>query len=144
VVYNWEVPVVALGGWVLARDSWHPSYICSQRFGDNGECNGRIRHIMCKVVGSKIVISPFVWLAIVISPLRVCIGLALVSPSLGILLWGIPTLSLVLILSLLPVIVGLLRWVGRIQLFKGLNLLEMGRLNEVDPCLVLFVWGYNR
>jgi hypothetical protein len=65
-------------------------------------------------------------------------------PQLGILLRGVPTLSLVPILSFLPVIIGLVRWIGHIQLFKILNLLKRGRLDEIDPCLVLSMWGYNR
>jgi hypothetical protein len=80
----------------------------------------------------------------IISPLGVLVRLVLVAPSLGFSLSGVPSLSLVPIISFLPVIARLVRWIGCIQLFKSLNLLKRGRLDEIDPYLVLSMWGCDR
>jgi len=89
---------------------------------------------------------PLLGLNIISGPLGVWVGSMLVSSFLGFffVFGGGPSLSLVHILSFLSVIFGLVRCIGHIQLFKSLNLLKRGRLDEIDPCVVLSMWGCDR
>jgi len=87
-----------------------------------------------------IVISPLAF--IIIAPLGVLVPLVLVAPS-GLVLWGlIPTLTWVVIIyvpSFLLVIVRWIGWIGHIQLFEILVLLNDRGLNKIHPYMRM--WG---
>jgi hypothetical protein len=87
------------------------------------------------------------WLGIIISPLGILVTIVLVSPYKGVYLLGVSTLSLVgvvLVLTLLPIFVGLIRWICHIQLFQGLKLLNGRGLNKVNAFLLLSMWCGNK
>ena len=76
--------------------------------------------------------------SVVIAPLGVLVPLVLVA-SRGLVLWGmVPALTRIVVIPVLsfpPIIIGWMRWVGCIQLFKILILLSSGRLNKIHPCV---------
>jgi hypothetical protein len=87
-----------------------------------------------------IVISPLV--LIIISPLWVLVPLVLVAPSRLVLLGLIPALTWVVVISVPSFIFGIVRqmgWIGRIQLFKILVLLNDRGLNKIHPRMRM--WG---
>jgi hypothetical protein len=89
-----------------------------------------------------IVISPLAF--IIISPLEVLVPLVLVAPS-GLVMWGlIPSLTWVVVIpvpSFLLSVVRRMGWIGRIQLFEILVLLNNRGLNKIHPRMGM--WGSN-
>jgi hypothetical protein len=83
------------------------------------------------------IISP--WAFVVISPLGVLVPLVLVAPS-GLMLWGlIHALTRVVVIPVPSFLLGVVRRVGCVQLFKILVLLSSRRLNKIYPCVRM--WG---
>ena len=87
-----------------------------------------------------IVISPLT--SITIAPLGVLIPLVLVAPSELVLLRLIPALTWVVVVPVSSFLLGIVRrmgWIGRIQLFEILILMNGRGLNKIHPSVR--VWG---
>ena len=82
---------------------------------------------------------------VVIAPLGVLVPWVLIVPR-GLMLWGLILALTRIVVILVPsfpfVIVRRVSWVGCIQLFKILVLLNSGRLNKIYPRIGM--WGSHR
>jgi len=90
---------------------------------------------------NSIVISPLT--PIVFSPLGVLIPLVLVAPSRFVLLGVVSAWSRVIIVWVFPfllVIIRLMGWIFRIQLFKSMHLLNGRGLNKFNAIMWLSMW----
>jgi hypothetical protein len=87
-----------------------------------------------------VVISPLAFF--IVAPLGILVPLVLVAPS-GLVLWGlIPTLTWVVVIPVLSFLLGIVRWmgwIGYVQLFKTLVLLNKRGLNKIHPHMRM--WG---
>ena len=96
-----------------------------------------------------IVISPLAF--IIISPLGVLVPLVLVASS-GLVLWGwILTLTWVVVIPVPSFLLGIVRWmgwIGHIQLFEVLVLLNDRGLNKIHPHMRMWgshgLWGTRK
>jgi hypothetical protein len=96
-----------------------------------------------------IVISPLA--PIIIAPLGVLIPLVLVAPSGLVLLGLIPALTWVVVVPVSSFLFGIVRWmgwIGRIQLFEILVLLNDRGLNKIHPRMRMWgshgLWGTRK
>jgi hypothetical protein len=101
-------------------------------------------------VGFNIIfISPLA--SITISPLGILILLVLVSPSGLVLLGLIPALTGVVVIPVPSFLIGIVRWmgwIGHIEVFKILVLLNGRGLNKIHPCMRMWgshgLWGTRK
>jgi hypothetical protein len=89
-------------------------------------------------VSSKMVVLPLLWYIVIGAPLGV---LVLVSPN-GMVVGVIPAWSWIVIVLVSSFL--LMSWIGRIQLFKCMNLLNGKWMNKVDASMCLYRWRINR
>jgi hypothetical protein len=98
-------------------------------------------------VSLEIIVPPLSWLIVTVSPLGFLVILNLVAPRGMVLLGVISSWSWVVIVSVFPFHLGIIRRMGRIghtQLFKSLKLLSGRGLNKVNIGMWLSWWGSNR
>jgi hypothetical protein len=90
------------------------------------------------------IVLPFSWLIVIVSPLGVLVSLILVSPSGTIWLRVISSWSQVDIVLSFSFLLGIIRMMGQIfhiQMFKRMNLLNGRGLNKVNIDMWLSYWG---